>query len=82
LTDIVYNFEGSRTSDGHHELSAAAELSLCPYHLWETQEAMQASGPARAASSATVKQHFGGAAAAHGGFAFQGNVYGNINVPG
>ena len=43
---------------------------------------MQASGPARAPSSATFEQHFGDVAAAYGGFAFQGNVYGNVNVPG
>jgi hypothetical protein len=66
-----------------YELSAAVDFDFRALTTsGETQEAMQASGPARAASSATFEQHFGDAEAGHGGFAFQGNVYGNINVPG
>lgn len=41
---------------------------------------MQALAPARA--GAGLEQRFGNAIADHGGFAFQGNAYGDINFPG
>jgi hypothetical protein len=38
--------------------------------------------PATARAGASLEQRFGNATAAHGGFLFQGNVQGNINLPG